>query len=171
MKVRLGRHVQPRARSIRMTVAGVAALALLGAASTAGAGSFPTHPFVSGSVVIADTTYPAAGDPAVTVGQPLPEGGNAIADGKYPEVFNNDSVDGSFAVSTPLDLVDVDPLGNQLLQVKVPSDQATTSFSSKSEGAINFSTSGQDLSFLGYNAAPNTLDASNSNTPLAPDPT
>jgi hypothetical protein len=152
-------------------VAGVSLLALLGAAATAGAKSSPTHPFVPGSLVIADTTYPAAGDPAVTVGQPLPEGGSAIADGKYPEVFNNDTVDGSFAVSTPLDLLDVDSLGNQLLQVKVPSDQVTTSFSSKSEGAINFSTSGHDLSFLGYNAEPNTLDASNSSTPLAPDPT
>jgi hypothetical protein len=102
------------------------------------------------------------------VGQPLPEGGNAIADGKYPQVFDNDPVDGSFAVSTPVDVLDVDRFGNQLLQVKVPTDQVATSFSSKSEGAINFSTDGQDLSFLGYNAGPNTLDTSNSNTPLGP---
>jgi hypothetical protein len=159
---------------IRAAFAAVSVLAIfvvLVAASAAEAKSYPTHPFVPGSVVVADTTYPAAGNPAISVGQPLPEGGNAVADGKYPEVFNNDSVDGSFAVSTPLTLIDVDPFGNQLLQVKVPTDQATTSFSSKSEGAINFSTNGQDLSFLGYNAAPNTLDASNSDTPLAPDPT
>jgi hypothetical protein len=147
------------------------ALGLLAVAPAAGAKSFPSHPFVPGSVVIADTTYPAAGNPAIVVGQPLPEGGDAIADGKYPEVFNNASVDGSFAVSTPVDLLDVDSSGNQLLQVKVPTDQVTTSFSSKSELAINFSTNGQDLSFLGYNAAPNTLDASNSDTPLAPDST
>ena len=166
-----GRRAQPRARTIQTGAAAACTLALLAAAPAAGAKSFPAHPFVPGSVVIADTTYPAAGDPALTVGQPLPEGGNAIADGKYPEAFNNDSVDGSFAVSTPLDLQDVDPFGNQLLQVKVPADQVTTSFSSKSEGAINFSTDGQDLSFLGYNAAPNTLDASNSNTPLVPDST
>jgi hypothetical protein len=152
-------------------LAGTAAASGLAVASTAAAQSFPAHPFVPGSVVVLDTTYPAAGDPAITLGQPLAAGGDAIASGKYPEVFNNDSVDGSFAVSTPVDLLDVDPSGNQLLQVKVPADQVTTSFSSKSEGAINFSTNGQDLSFLGYNAAPNTLDASNSDTPLAPDPT
>ncbi len=163
------------ARARRQTVRGAAlaasAAAVLAAAPAAGAAAFPTHPFLPGSVVIADSSYPAAGDPAVKVGQPLPEGGNAIADGKYPQVFNNDTVDGSFAVSTPIDLLDVDAFGNQLLQDKVPTNQITTSFSSKSELSINFSTDGQDLSFLGYNAAPNTLDASNSNTPGVIDPT
>jgi hypothetical protein len=164
------RRARPRTRTLVSVVAAVSVLAVLAAASAAEATSFPTHSFVPGSVVIADTTYPAAGDPAIRVGQPLAAGGNAIADGKYPEVFNNDTVDASFAVSTPLELVDVDQSGSQLLQLKVPSDQVTTSFSSKSEGAINFSTDGQDLSFLGYDAAPNTLDASNSNTPCVPDP-
>ena len=171
MKDRQGRRAATRARLLETVVMSGCLLGLLAIASTANAKSSPTHPFVSGSVVIADTTYPAAGNPQVAVGQPLASGGNAIADGKYPEVFNNDTVDSSFAVSTPIDLLDVDRSGNQLLQIKVPTDQVTTSFSSKSEGAINFSTDGQDLSFLGYNAAPNTLDASNSNTPLAPDPT
>jgi hypothetical protein len=146
-------------------------LCVLVVASAAGAKSFPTHPFVPGSVVIAQTTYPAAGNPAIQIGQPLANGVDAIADGKYPEVFNNDGVDGSFAVSTPVSLIDVDSAGNQLLQIKVPTDQVTTSFSSKSEGAINFSTDGQDLSFLGYNAPLNALDASNSNTPSVPDST
>lgn len=131
----------------------------------------PTHPLVPGSVVISEATYPSAGNPAIAVGQPLPQGGNAVADGKYPEVFNNASVDPNFSVTAPFDLVDVDPSGNQLLQIKVPSDQITTSFASKSEGAINFSTDGQDLSFLGYNAPPNALDASNSDTPGARDAT
>jgi hypothetical protein len=151
-------------------IAGASALGLVAVASSAGAKSFPTHPFVPGSVVISESTYPAQGNPAIQLGQPLLQGGNAIADGKYPEVFNNDTVDGNFAVATPFDLVDVDEVGNQLLQVKVPTDQIATSFSSKSEGAINFSTNGQDLSFLGYNAPLNALDISNSNTPLAPDP-
>ncbi len=112
------RRRRPRARTIQTVVAAVSVLALLAAVSATAAPSFPTHPFVPGSVVILDTTYPAAGNPAISLGQPLLAGGNAIADGKYPEVFNNDSVDGSFAVSTPLDLVDVDSSGNQLLQVE-----------------------------------------------------
>jgi len=154
-----------RRQAVRGAALAASAAAALAAAPAAGAKAFPTHPFVPGSVVIADSEYPAAGDPAIQLGQPLPEGGNAIADGKYPEVFNNDTVDGSFAVSTPIDLLDVDPFGNLLSKTEVPTDQVTTSFSSKSELAINFSTDGQDLSFSAYNAPPNALDASNSNTP------
>ncbi len=158
----------------RMTTGAIAASAvgLLAAAPAASARAFPSHPFVPASVVIASTEYPAQGDPAVRVGQNLPSGSPAIADGKYPEAFNNDvSADGSFAVQTPIQLTDVTPSGDQLNAFKVPTDQVTTSFSSKSEMAINFSTDGQDLSFLGYNAAPNTLDASNSDTPLVRDST
>jgi hypothetical protein len=154
-----------------VVIAGAVGLGLVVAAVSAGAKSFPTHQFVPGSVVISESTYPAQGNPAIQVGQPLLQGGNAIADGKYPEVFNNNTVDGNFSVATPFNLVDVDGAGNQLLQVKVPTDQIATSFSSKSEGAINFSTNGQDLSFLGYNAPLNALDISNSDTPLAPDMT
>jgi hypothetical protein len=172
-----GLRAPARARTTKAAIAAIALLAVLAAAATAGAKN-PAHPFIPGSVVIGETTYPANGNPAIQLGQPLPgildSNGNpidAVADGKYPEVFNNDGTDPSFAVSTPVTLVDADSSGNQLLQIKVPTDQITTSFSSKSEGALNFSTNGQDLSFLGYNAAPNALDASNSDTPLVRDPT
>ena len=154
------------------TVLLASATAALAAAPAGGAKAFPTHPFVPGSVVIAQTTYPAQGDPLVQVGQNLPSGSPAVTDGRYPGAFNNDlNADGNFSVATPIDLLDVDPFGGLLSQTKVPTDQVDTSFSSKSELAINFSTNGQDLSFSAYNAAPNTLDASNSNTPLVPDPT
>ena len=46
-----------------------------------------------------------------------------------------------------------------------------TSFSSKSELALNLSTDGEQLTFMGYLAGINDVDVSNSNTPLAPDPT
>jgi hypothetical protein len=46
-----------------------------------------------------------------------------------------------------------------------------TSFSSKSELALNLSLDGNFLTFMGYKAAVNTVDASNSNTPLVVDPT
>jgi hypothetical protein len=133
--------------------------------------AFPTHPFVPGSVVIASSTYPAQGDPLVQLGQPLPSGAAAVSDGKYPEVWNNDGPDGSFAVATPVTLTDVDSSGDQINKTSVPTDQVTTSFSSKSELSINFSTNGQDLSFFGYNATPNALDSSNSNTPGLQDQT
>ena len=46
-----------------------------------------------------------------------------------------------------------------------------TSFSSKSELALHLSTDGKKLTFMGYVAPVNALDISNSNTPLAIDPT
>jgi hypothetical protein len=46
-----------------------------------------------------------------------------------------------------------------------------TSFSSKSELALNLSTDDQDVTFMGYLAAVDTLDVSNSNTPGVIDPT
>ena len=53
----------------------------------------------------------------------------------------------------------------------VPADQLVTSFSSKSEIALNLSTNGQDVTFMGYVAPVGALDVSNSNTPGAFDPT
>jgi hypothetical protein len=51
------------------------------------------------------------------------------------------------------------------------SEYAVTSFSSKSELALNLSTSGRNLTFMGYYTQPNTIDVSNSNTPGDIDPT
>jgi hypothetical protein len=164
--------VGARRQAVRGAALMASAAAVLAAAPAAGAKAFPTHPFVPGSVVIADTTYPAQGDPLVQVGQNLPSGSPAVTDGGYPQSFNNDvNADANFSVATPIDLLDVDPFGDLLSQTKVPTDQVNTSFSSKSEMAINFSTNGQDLSFSAYNAALNTLDASNSDTPLVRDST
>jgi hypothetical protein len=164
-----GRAAGPSARIGRPALAAVLVLSLLVVASAAGGNKFPTHPLIPGSVVVSESVYPASGDPAIQLGQPLLNGVAASADGKYPEVFNNEQQDPSLAIATPMQLVDVDGSGNQLLQIKVPTDQVTTSFTSKSEGAINFSTDGQDLSFLAYNAPVNALDTSNSNTPQVPD--
>ena len=50
-------------------------------------------------------------------------------------------------------------------------DQLVTSFSSKSELALNLSTDGQHVTFMGYVARPDALDVSNSNTPGVVDPT
>ena len=46
-----------------------------------------------------------------------------------------------------------------------------TSFSSKSELALNLSLDGKYITFMGYDTAPNTMDVSNSNTPGVYDPT
>lgn len=103
--------------------------------------------------------------------------GTAVAPGTYPIVFNNDASDGSFGVTQPVVLDEISPGNGRLVKaVTVPDNPAdgdylTTSFSSKSELAALQSTDGQYDTFVGYVAAPGTIDASNANTPGEIDPT
>jgi hypothetical protein len=105
----------------------------------------------------------------------------ATNNGKYPEVFNNVLVDASFGITSKIFLDQITPSGFLLDSLEVPnsslpfvgseSNQLVTSFSSKSEIALNLSTDGKFLTFMGYVAPINTIDASNSNTPGVIDPT
>ncbi len=102
----------------------------------------------------------------------------AVAGGDYPFTFNNDQVDGSYGITQPIDLEQLNPSSGQtMLDLVVPNstttsgDQLVTSFSSKSELALNQSTDGNDVTFMGYVAPVGAIDASNSDTPGAPDPT
>jgi hypothetical protein len=105
----------------------------------------------------------------------------ATNNGKYPEVFNNVLADASFGITSKIFLDQITPSGFLLDSLEVPnsslrfvgseSNQLVTSFSSKSEIALNLSTDGKFLTFMGYVAPINTIDASNSNTPGVIDPT
>jgi hypothetical protein len=107
----------------------------------------------------------------------------AIADGTYPTVFNNANIDGSFSVASKivLDELRADNDGDFVQSLEVPnstqrgigptSDQAVTSFQSKSELSINLSVDHRAVTFLGYFAPVAALDVSNSNTPSVIDPT
>jgi hypothetical protein len=114
-------------------------------------------------------------------------------------VWNNANTDPSFGVSSPIVLWDLTPDGFELGALQVPSDEIVTSFSSKSELALNRSADGRSLTFMGYRGgpgcpaltlntttniltqgtnvgpksptAPNLLDLSQSNTPGLCDPT
>ena len=103
--------------------------------------------------------------------------GTAVAPGTYPIVFNNDAADGSFGVTEPIVLDELNPHSGRLVKaVTVPDNPAkgdylTTSFSSKSELQVIQSTDGRYDTFIGYVAAPGTIDASNANTPGEIDPT
>jgi hypothetical protein len=113
---------------------------------------------------------------ANTVGPCAPATNNGI----YPYVFNNDLVDASFGITSTIFLDQLTPSGSLLDSLEVPnssvrnirseSDQLVTSFSSKSEIALNLSTDGNLLTFMGYVAPINALDVSNSNTPGVIDP-
>ena len=143
-----------------------------------------------GSVTVGQTLPP--GCVAGTIALPLLAGGvttvkikagsssgcnAAVADGTYPTVFNNDTADGSFGITSPIFLDNITDDGRLLDTLAVPSDQIVTSFSSKSELALNRSTDGRSITFAGYRGGPgfvtgpNQLDASNSNTPGVVDPT
>jgi len=154
--------------------------------------------FQPGTLVLSRSVY--TGDAAtVKVGETLPPGcvaGNvpvpliaggsanvavtcaaATADGTYPTVFNNDAADGSFGVTSPIFLDNLTTDGERIGTLAIPSNQIVTSFSSKSELALNRSDDGKSLTFMGYRGgtgfptAPNQLDVSNSNTPAVVDPT
>jgi hypothetical protein len=105
----------------------------------------------------------------------------AIANAAYPTVFNNDQVDASFGVTTKIFLDQLTRHGHLVSTLEVPnssqhqvgtsSDQMVTSFPSKSELALNLSTDGRFVTFMGYLAPVGAIDVSNSNTPFVIDPT
>ena len=113
---------------------------------------------------------------ATTGGCGAPSG--AINDGSYPGVWNNDLYDASFGITSKILLDQMTPFGWVINTLEVPSqplrrgsgaDHLVTSFSSKSELALNLSNDGRFVTFMGYVAPVDTIDVSNSNTPLAVD--
>ncbi len=187
---RLRRHA--RALQGGVLVASVAVTAAAAAPSAAVAAPTGGSTFAPNSLVVSGTEFPAAGVNIVAGQTQLPYASNlssdttdsltpiplsqdtlttAIAGGQYPFVFNNDTVDANFGVATPVYLWDVTPEGRMLSTVHAPVSEVTTSFSSKSELALNLATDGRSMSFSGYAAPAGTIDASNSSTPGTPDPT
>ena len=168
------------------TVAGL--MAAVGPLSSPAAHA-DTHPwFLPGNLVVSRSVYVGQASlftPGVTElppGCPTSAGvcTPAVADGTYPGVFNNDASDGSFGVTSPIFLDQITPNGHLINTLAVPdgdgphgatSDHMVTSFSSKSELALNLSTNGRDLTFMGYLTQPDSVDVSNSNTPGAIDTT
>lgn len=147
--------------------------------------------FWPGNLVVSRSVYDNNAN-NVKVGTILPpncastQGGCSAASGApyngvYPFVFNNDIYDASFGITSSIYLDQITPYGVLLNSIEVPNssqrgikatgDQLVTSFSSKSELGLHLSTDGKYLTFMGYIAPVDTIDVSNSNTPLALDPT
>ena len=152
-----------------------------GASASSGDG----HDFVPGNLLVSRSVYD--GSPStVQVGDVLPPGclsgcATATANGTYPYVWNNDLADASFGITSRIFLDQLTPSGSFVDSLEVPNssdngvpatkDQMVTSFTSKSELALNLSTDGGDVTFMGYLAPVEALDVSNSNTPGVFDPT
>lgn len=130
-----------------------------------------SSPITSGTLLVSRTMYSGTAS-SVTVGQALPGGGNAVADGGFPEVFENETPDPSFGITSPIFIDKVNPSTGAILStLPVDATQMVSSFSSKSELAMNQSLDGGAVTFMGYKAGVNTLDVSNSNTDEAYDQT
>jgi hypothetical protein len=133
------------------------------------------------SLVISSTTYDASQGAlaSLAVGTPLPNTATAttpaVAGNDYVHVWNNASVDGSFGVTSAIQLTDIEPHSGYVFStLSVPTDQVVTSFSSKSELGLHVSSdsSGAHLVFVAY-AGPGVgaLDVSNSDAVHGQDPT
>src|SRR5208283_5447978 len=128
--------------------------------------------FIPGNLVVSRSVYDNNPN-NVTVGQTLPPNCtsgcvSAKNNGTYPQVWNNNLVDGSFGITSKIFLDQITPFGVRIGSIEVPSTPdygVVTSFSSKSEIALNLSVDGQYLTFMGYVAPLDALDVSNSNTP------
>jgi hypothetical protein len=153
------------------------------------------------STVISGEALPPGcmgGATGLTVNVPLIAGGTtpvavpcgfASDNGEFPNdqdthnVWNNAVTDGSFGITSPIFLDNITEDGWVLGTLPIPSDKIVTSFSSKSELALNLSADGKSLTFMGYHGgvgcggtdvsptAPNLIDVSASNTPAICDPT
>ena len=181
--------LRPR-RFILSAIASALALIAFAPSLSAQDWGFPRQPrffqFFPGNLVVSRSVYDNRAS-NVTVGEQLPPNCtsancvSAVADGKFPYIFNNAPVDGSFGITSRIFLDQITPWGFPINSLEVPnslmhgirsdSDQLVTSFSSKSELEVHLSTDGNYLSFGGYVAPVNALDVSNANTPGVVDPT
>jgi hypothetical protein len=134
-----------------------------------------------GALIISSSNYESSTGAVASlqVGTPLANTNTAtipaIADNNYVTVWNNDTVDASFGVTSPIYLTAVDPhSGRELKRLGVPAGQVVTSFSSKSELALHLrhDEQGSHLVFVGY-ASPGVgaLDVSNADAVMGQDPT
>jgi hypothetical protein len=145
--------------------------------------------FLPGNLVVSRSVYTNTNSvtAGVTVLPPNCSAANcptpvtAVVGSAYPLVWNNDTIDGSFGITSKIFLDQMTPSGMVFTSLEAPNssqngvpptkDQMVTSFSSKSEIALNLSTDGSQLTFMGYLAPIGAVDVSNSNTPGEVDPT
>jgi hypothetical protein len=150
---------------------------LLGAALLSSVGASVVHAqiFTAGDLLVSSSTYQDVGQAAnLQVGSTLPNGSKATANGTYPNVFNNETPDASFGVTSQIDINQITTTGQATsVNIAIPTSDLVTSFSSKSELSLNLSADGSAVTFMGYtpSTGAGTLDTSNSDTPGVSDST
>jgi hypothetical protein len=142
----------------------------------------PSTLLAHNSLVISSTTYDRSQGAvaSLAIGTTQLAGTNtatvsAIASNNYLTVWNNESADASFGVTSPIQLTAIDATTNVVLsKVTVPTNQVVTSFPSKSEVGLHVATdvNGPHLVFVGYaGAGVGALDVSNADAVAGQDPT
>jgi hypothetical protein len=146
------------------------AVAIITLTATSRPSAIGSH-FVPNRILVTRSTYTGT---AQTVPHPgsLPNNAASVADGTFPGVFNNETPDGSFGVTSPIFLDQLAPSGAVLSRMNVTDAisrqlgmDVTTSFPSKSELGLSLTPDNSAVTFIAYGSAANTLDVSNSNTP------
>jgi hypothetical protein len=167
-------------------------------------GCLNTGPVMTPNPATVNVPVLPADQPPTTTAVPV-SCGFASDNGEAPNlndnhnVWNNATSDPNFGVSSPIVLWNLTDDGQLLDVLPVPGNEIVTSFSSKSELALNRSADGRSLTFMGYRGGPgcptltldsttniltqgtnvgpisptlpNLLDVSASNTPALCDPT
>ncbi|HEX5116875.1 MAG TPA: hypothetical protein VFW65_16915 [Pseudonocardiaceae bacterium] len=175
---RVGRH---RRAVVALAVTGITGAALVAAVTQASPAVARQGGFLlPGNLLVSESTYQGHANTLTEGRTVLPPGCTtdcvvANNDGTYPGVWNNVVVDPSFGITSPITIDQLTPSGRFVNALQVPDrvggTDLVTSFSSKSELALNLSTDGRSVTFMGYVAPVNGIDVSNSNTPAVIDPT
>ena len=159
------------ARAVAIALSGSAALAALVAGSSANATTF----IAPGSLLISSTTYSDVGAAAglvagstVLPGSKAGKPSKATASGAFLSVFNNETPDPAFGVTSAIKIQDLSANSGAVLNsLAIDPNIVSTSFSSKSELSLNITrtSSGPVATFMGYaGGGVGTLDVSNSDT-------
>jgi hypothetical protein len=127
--------------------------------------------FAPGDILVSRTVYTGTAG-TVDVNGLLPNNTVPLANGAFPAVFDNETPDGSFGVTSPIFIDRRTITGGLIGTIPVTSllkDQnnadVTTSFPSKSELGLSLTPLADGVTFMGYGSTANKLDVSNANTP------
>jgi hypothetical protein len=127
--------------------------------------------FVPNRILLTRSTYTGTAQTVPFPGS-LPNNAASVANGIFPGVFNNETPDGSFGVTSPIFFDQLAPSGRLLSTLNVTAAifrqlglHVTTSFPSKSELGLSFTPDNSAVTFMAYGAPTNSLDVSNSSTP------
>jgi hypothetical protein len=133
------------------------------------------------SLIVSSTTYDRSEGPvaSLAVGTVLAGSATAtsaaVAGNDYVHVWNNESVDASFGVTSAIQLTTIEPQSGHVFgTISVPAAQVATSFPSKSELGLHITNDGDGshLVFVGYaGAGVGALDVSNSDAVAGQDRT